>query len=131
MSAFINDVVDPFHHHLEKFWLVEQIEKSSVVIRLRTLPTSTSPQSRKIWMLTITKRSSMTVWDNFMTRFLVHRQFCGGLASAFSNIALVESDCFVINWEKDAHRTGLTSLSLAGVLHSKQFNVLSGLFYYF
>ena len=32
------------------------------------------------------------------------RQLCGGLASAFSNIVLVETYFFVVKWEKDAHR---------------------------
>ena len=67
-------------------------------------------------------------WDSVNTRFVTLRQFCGGLASMFPNTTSVESDFSMVKWEKDAHHTGLTSLSLEGVMHSKQLDIFSDLF---
>jgi hypothetical protein len=39
-------------------------------------------------------------------------EFCGGLASPFPNTATVESDFSVLKWEKDLHRSNITSFSL-------------------
>ena len=52
-------------------------------------------------------------WDSVKTRFLNLRQFCGGLASMFPNTTSIESDFSMVKWEKDAHCTDLSSLSLA------------------
>ena len=67
-------------------------------------------------------------WDNVKTRFLTLRQFCGGLAYMFPNTTSIEYDFSMVKWEKNAHCTDLTSLSLAWVIHSKQFDVLNGIF---
>lgn len=44
----------------------------------------------------------------------------GGLASVFSGTSVVESDKSFLNYEAHAHRRGLSNLSLAGNMHSKQ-----------
>ena len=81
-----------------------------------------------IWKHNIIHTHSNVTWDwQYFVEYSL-RQFCGGLASMFPNTTLVESDFSMVKWEKDAHCTGLTSLSLTGVMHSKQFDVLSGLF---
>jgi hypothetical protein len=49
------------------------------------------------------------------------RQLCGGLATAFPNMTYVESDFSIIKWEKNDSHSRLTSLSLAGIMHAKQF----------
>ena len=51
-------------------------------------------------------------------------QFLGGLACPFPNTATVESDFSVLKWEKDSHRNALTSFSLEGILHCRQFTQL-------
>ena len=66
-------------------------------------------------------------WDCLKGRFPLLRQLCGGLATAFPNTTSVESDYSLAQWEKDNSRTSLTSLSLAGVMHAKQFDVLKGI----
>jgi hypothetical protein len=51
--------------------------------------------------------------------------FCGGISSVFPNTASVEADFSDIKWESDEFRTALTSFSLEGILHCKQFVNLS------
>jgi hypothetical protein len=49
------------------------------------------------------------------------RQLCDGLATAFPNTTSVESDFSIVKWEKNDSRSSLTSLSLVGIMHAKQF----------
>ena len=57
-------------------------------------------------------------------RFEDLKEFCGGLATVFPSTATVESDFSIVNYEKNLYRTALMDLSLEGILHSKQFDVL-------
>jgi hypothetical protein len=51
-------------------------------------------------------------------------RFAAGLASIFPGTATVEVDFSTINYEKDDHRSALTSFSLEGILHSRQLEKL-------
>ena len=124
--AFINGILDLFRQHLVKFWLAEQIDKNECDHKDMLLAYAREPSVKEILDAHHHKTFFNDTWDSVKTRFLTLRQFCGGLASTFFNTTSVESDFSVVKWEKDAHRTGLTSLSLAGVMHSKQFDILSG-----
>ena len=42
------------------------------------------------------------------------QQFCCGLVTVFSNTTSVDSDFFILKWEKDDQRTDLTYLALEG-----------------
>jgi hypothetical protein len=57
-------------------------------------------------------------------RFAKLRQFCGRLATAFPNMCAVESDFSVVKYKQDNRRTDLESLSLARIMHSKQYDLL-------
>jgi len=57
-------------------------------------------------------------------RFQYSKEFCGGLAYVFSSTATVESDFSIINYEKNSRRSALKDLSLEGILHSKQFDMV-------
>ena len=61
------------------------------------------------------------------SEFTVFRDFCGGIASVFSNTATVESDFSILDWEADEYRISLTNLSLEGILQYKQFELLNSL----
>jgi hypothetical protein len=63
-------------------------------------------------------------WDSLKGRFVKLRQLCGGLATAFPNTSSVESDFALVQWEKDNSRISLTNLSLAGVMHAKQYALM-------
>ena len=77
--------------------------------------------------------------DNFKTDFkeawsLTNRRFpmlallCGGLASDFPNTAIVESNFFLLAYEKDDARECLTDFTLDDILHCKQWMGLKNLF---
>lgn len=66
-------------------------------------------------------------WSIVKGRFEFLQRFAGGIASVFPGTAQVESDFSVVKAEKDDFRTALTDLSLEGVLHTKQFSMLTSL----
>jgi hypothetical protein len=61
------------------------------------------------------------VWDYLKGCFMQLRQLCDGLAIAFPNTTSIESDFSIVKWEKNNSRRSLTGLSLAGIMHAKQF----------
>jgi hypothetical protein len=67
-------------------------------------------------------------WDVVKGRFSGLRQFCGGLATAFPNTTVVESNFSKVKWEKNDTRTSLTNLALAGIMQAKQFELLKAFF---
>jgi len=69
-----------------------------------------------------------TGWSIVDTKkFNVLRDFYGGMASIFSNTTTVELDFSILGWEKDEYGKSLTDLSLEGIIHCKQFELLSAL----
>ena len=60
-------------------------------------------------------------------RFEILQDFCGGIATMFANTASVESDFSILGWEMDDHRLSMTDLSLEGILHCKQFDIIEKL----
>jgi hypothetical protein len=60
-------------------------------------------------------------WDCLKGRFMQMHHLCGGLATTFPNTTFVESDFSIVKWEKNDSRSSLTSLSLVGIMHAKQF----------
>jgi hypothetical protein len=48
----------------------------------------------------------------------------GGLATVFPSTAAVESDHYIIKWEKNEPRKVGTEFSLKGILHSKQYKAV-------
>lgn len=68
--------------------------------------------------------SFQEAWAPVAGRFEMLKEFCGGIATVFPNSTTVEADFSRLGLEKTEYRKSLTDLSLEGVLHSKQFNVL-------
>lgn len=66
-------------------------------------------------------------WSIVQGRFNDLRDFCGGIATVFPNTDSVKSDFSVQGWEKDGYRKSLTDLSLEGIMHCKQYELLSDL----
>lgn len=58
-------------------------------------------------------------------KFAAIKEFCGGLATIFPGTATVESDFSIVNYEKDQYRTALTDFSLEGILHAKQYDLIT------
>jgi hypothetical protein len=126
-GAFINDVVDPYRPHVMKFWTADDIDKVENEHKELLVAYSREPGVKAAFDAHDESTFFNVAWDSVKGRFKTLRQFCGGLATAFPNTTSVESDFSVMKWEKDEHRTGLTSLALAGIMHAKQFEVLNSL----
>lgn len=123
-AMFIKEVLDPYRSHLEKHWSQEMIdnvenehrELLAVYARKPNVKTALDKHDEKTFF--------NDAWNSLKGRFAHLRQFCGGLATAFPNTASVESDFSIVKWEHDSSRTSLTSLSLAGIMQAKQFDLL-------
>lgn len=63
-------------------------------------------------------------WSTIYRRFPHSYKIACGLASVLPNTATVEADFSMINYERDWYRSALTSFSLEGILHAKQFDNL-------
>jgi hypothetical protein len=76
----------------------------------------------------LTKRSKDSdfgkAWRPLGNRFPYMLRFAAGLASVMPGTATVEADFSTINYEKDDHRSALTSFSLEGILHLRQLEKL-------
>jgi hypothetical protein len=55
------------------------------------------------------------------------RAFVGGLATMFTNTALVKFDFLILKWEMDENGTFLMHVSLEGVFQAKQQSMLHAL----
>jgi hypothetical protein len=58
-------------------------------------------------------------WRPLGNRFPYMLRFAASLANVMPGTATVEANFSTINYEKDDHRSALTSLSLEGILHSR------------
>jgi hypothetical protein len=75
----------------------------------------------------VTEKATMSfekAWNAHEKTYPSLHQVAGGLASVFPGTSRVEGDFSIINWEKNPNRKKLMDLSLEGVLHSKQMEVL-------
>ena len=70
-------------------------------------------------------KSFEEAWTIVEGRFEILMDFCGGIATIFPNTASVESDFSILGWEKDKFRLSLTDISLEGIMHCKQYEILS------
>lgn len=89
---------------------IEQIEEQ--FLRLRRIELPESCKSKEFGQ----------AWRPLGQSFDLLRRFCGALSTVFPTTASVESDFSLINYECDDHSRSLTQLSLAGILHSKQWD---------
>jgi len=120
-SVFINEVMDQYRGHLAKHWSADLIYKA---------------ESEHHELLTVYRRESNVkaaldkhdektffneAWNCLKGHFMQLRQLCGGLATTFPNTTSVESDFSIVKWEKNESCSNLMSLSLAGIMHAKQF----------
>lgn len=60
--------------------------------------------------------------DTIGANYNLLRSFCSLLASVFPGTSEVESDFSVLNYDAHSNRRAMTNLSLAGILHSKQWD---------
>jgi hypothetical protein len=60
-------------------------------------------------------------WSLFGARFPNLMEYCGVVAMFFPGTSIVESDFFIMRWEKDLFRKRLSNFRLEGVMHAIQF----------
>jgi len=63
-------------------------------------------------------------WRPLGNRFPYMLRFAADSASIMPGTTIVEANFLTINYEKDDHRSALTSFSLEGILHSRQLEKL-------
>ena len=123
-AAFVKDVVDQYRAHLAKHWDQDAIDQVESDHRELVLVYAREPNIKSALNAHDEKTCFNDAWDVLKGRFQHLRMFCGGLATAFPNTCAVEGDFSIVKWEKDSSRAVLTSLSLAGIMHAKQFEML-------
>jgi hypothetical protein len=121
LGVFINEVVDQYCGHLAKHWSVDLIDKVESEHRELLAVYAHKPNVKAALDKHDEKTFFNEAWDCLKGRFMQLRQLCAGLATAFPNTTSVESDFFIVKWEKNDSRSNLTSLSLVGIMHVKQF----------
>jgi len=127
-AAFIQDVLDPYRAHLSKHWSQQHIDDVEKEHRQLRAVYDNEPHVAKAFDQHDENTFFNDAWDVVKGRFNGLCQFCGGLATAFPNMVVVESDFSMVKWEKNDTRTSLTSLALAGIMQAKQFELLKALF---
>jgi hypothetical protein len=133
--TFVKYVLDRFRGHIKKHWSEENIDTNENDHKELVHAAKNDDAIKKILEGHDEKVFFNDAWDAITSRkadgtirFAKLRQFCGGLATAFPNTCAVESDFSVVKYEQDNRRTDLESLSLAGIMHSKQYDLLCKLF---
>jgi len=120
-GVFISEVVDQYRGHLAKHWSADLIDKAESEHHELLDVYARKPDVK----VALNKHNEKTffneVWDCLKGRFMQLRQLCGGLATTFPNTTSVESDFSIVKWEKNDSHSSLTNLSLAGIMHAKQF----------
>jgi hypothetical protein len=120
-GVFISEIMDQYRRHLAKHWSADLIDKAKSEHRELLIVYARGPDVKA----TLDKHEEKTffnkAWDCLKGRFMQLRQLCAGLATAFTNTTSVKSDFSIVKWEKNDSRSSLTSLSLMGIMHAKQF----------
>jgi len=120
-GVFISEVVDQYCGHLAKHWSVDLIDKVESEHHELLVVYACEPDVKAALDKHDEKTFFNEAWDYLKGRFMQLRQLCGGLATTFLNTTSVNSDFSIVKWEKNDSRSSLTSLSLAGIMHTKQF----------
>ncbi len=120
-GVFISEVVDQYHGHLAKHWSADLIDKVESEHRELLAVYMGEPDVKAALDKHDEKTFFNEAWDCLKGRFMQLRQLCGGLMTMFPNMTSVESDFSIVKKEKNDSRSSLTSLSLAGIMHAKQF----------
>jgi hypothetical protein len=126
-GQFISTVLDRYREQIGKFSAQENIEQIEFDHKQLLIAYSPEPKVKEAFDSHDRKTMLNQSWDCVQRQFTRLRSFNGGLVTAFANTTSVERDFSFLKWEKDAHRTSLTSLALEGIMQSKQFQLLSTL----
>jgi hypothetical protein len=119
-GAFIQDILNPYHDHIAKFWAPKSIDQ----IKEDHCDLLKFYSSNLILHEAIDEHDNNTsfddAWDCAPGQFLGLHSFCGNLATVFANTTFVESDFSILKCEMDDNHTTLMHLSLEGIFQAKQ-----------
>jgi hypothetical protein len=115
-------VLNIYRPRLDRFWSEEEIDE--IEVEQRDLIKRYN-NDRHIEQIINSYKHTVSFnegWDKIDVPFNRLHQFCSGLATAFPNTTLVESDFSILKWEKDDNRSSMTDLTLEGIFQCKQMN---------
>ena len=127
-SDFGKKIVDIHLQQLRHSWNERTIAEIEIQHRQLSIAYRQEPALKSAldkYSEEVSIKSFDTAWAIVEGRFEILRDFCGGIATVFPNTASVESDFSILGWEKDRYRLSITDLSLEGIMHCKQYEVLS------
>jgi hypothetical protein len=122
---FIADMLNVYWRHLDCFWFEKKINKIEAEQRDLIKQYNNDQHIKQIIDSYKHIMSFDEVWDKIGNPLNRLRQFCGGLAMAFPNMMLVESNFSILKWEKDNNFSSMTDLTLEGIFQCKQMNQIS------
>lgn len=120
-------LVDSLSVKLRVAWDEDDLEALENEHDLLTQRYSHDPAFKKELDAHAPNSSFKSMWSPLEHQFPFMCQLAGGLSCVFPNTSTVESDFSILNWEMDEFRESLSDISLAGILHCKQFEELSSL----
>ncbi len=132
-NNFIEQMLDPYHDHLSKFWSEESIDQVEEGHRYLLKMYNDDAVLHAALKKHDVQTTFIDAWDAVPQQAQVKRlrAFLGGLATAFANTTAVESDFSILKWEMDEFRTCLMHLSLEGIFQTKQRLIVQSLEYWF
>lgn len=125
---FGNQIVDIYLPQLRHSWSERTIAEIEIQHRQLSFAYRHEPALKSAldkYSENVSIKSFDTAWAIVEGRFEILRDFCGGIVTVFPNTASVESDFSILGWEKDKYRLSITDLSLEGIMHCKQYEILS------
>ncbi|CAK9227840.1 unnamed protein product [Sphagnum troendelagicum] len=114
---FIEQVFDLYRDHVSKFWSEESIDQVEEGHRyLLKMYNEDTVQHAALDKHDV-QTTFNDAWDAMPQQARDERlcAFLGGLATAFTNMTVVESNFSILKWEMDEFRTCLMHLSLEGI----------------
>ncbi|RHY15788.1 hypothetical protein DYB32_010719, partial [Aphanomyces invadans] len=129
--TFISEVLEPRKPQLEATsWTADQINTAETDHRDLIKAYNKEPATKAIIDKHDHLKSFNDAWDEVAGRgvkYLQLRRLCAGLATVFPNSASFESAFSILKWEKDEFHTSMLDLSLEGIFHAKQFELLDSI----
>jgi hypothetical protein len=126
-GVWVRDVLTPHRVHLAKFWSNEQIDQLEADHKELLKRYHDDPVLRAAIDSHDENTSFDVAWAACPGQCDHLCAFSGGLATVFANTVAVESDFSILKWEMDENRTDMMYLSLEGVFHAKQKQLMPAL----
>ncbi|ETW07419.1 hypothetical protein H310_01942 [Aphanomyces invadans] len=129
--TFISEVLEPRKPQLEATsWTADQINTAETDHRDLIKAYNKEPATKAIIDKHDHLKSFNDAWDEVAGHGVKHLQLrllCAGHATVFPNSTSFESAFSILKWEMDEFHTSMLDLSLEGIFHAKQFELLDSI----